>query len=206
MPEAKAGTILGTAITSGAVIGGAAFAYLRFEFFRWVSCEASSGDVFRYSLTRPRGHFLSLSFGLLLGSALAACFPAGLRGEGAGIPGLVALGMLTIWFAGYPLYVGHIVRGLRLTVDSDGVALASRKKGIARIPWDELEAAIVEERRAVLLVARGGRRLLLNRSDRRFAWHVEGFDALLELITGRAKEKVTEVTDLVKAAAQRKSR
>lgn len=206
MPEAKTGTILGTALPSGAVVGAAAFAYLRYEFTRWVSSEAGGADVYRYSLTRPGAYFLSISFGALLASILAACFPAGLRGEGAGVPGLIALGMLVALFLGRPLYVGYTVRGLGLRLDAEAVEFASRKKSVIRIPWDEMEAVILEGRRALLLVGRGERRLVLNRPDKRFAWHLEAFDALLERILAEAKDRVVTVPDLVRAAAERRGR
>lgn len=206
LPEAKMNAILGVALPSGLVVGGAAFAYLRHEFARWTSSESVGGEVFRYSLTRPWGYFLSVSFGAFLASTLAACFPAGLRGEGAGVPGLVALGMLVAWFAGYPLYVGRTVRGFRLRVGDDAIELSSREKSVIRIPWDELEAAIVEGRRALLLVGGGAKRLVLNRADRRFAWHVEGFETLLETILEKAGSKVAKVPDLVKAAGERRGK
>lgn len=204
MPEAKTGTILGTALPSGAIVGAAAFAYLRYEFTRWVSSEAGGADDYRYSLTRPGAYFLSISFGALLASILAACFPAGLRGEGAGVPGLIALGMLVALFLGRPLYVGHTVRGLGLRAGPEGIEFSSRKKTITRIPWDALEAAILEERQAVLLVGEGGKRLVLNRPDKRFAWHLEAFDALLERVLAEANDKVARVPDLVRAAAERR--
>lgn len=206
LPEAKMNVILGTALPSGAIAGGAAFAYLRHGFIRWVSSEPSGVDVYRYSLTRPRGYFLSISFGILLASALAACFRSGLRGEGAGWPGLVALGLLVAWFVGYPFYVGYTVRCLSLRVDAEAAELRSRRKSVIRIRWDGLESVILEGRRVLLLVAKGGKRLVLNRPDGRFAWHIEGFDALLERILAEAGTKVTNVPDLVKAAAGRRGR